>query len=185
MELIFIRHGRTNANDQKIYALPNEPLNERGKLQVNKLKNTFTKDYPVYISPYKRCQETASILFPKSELISEDDLREMSFGILEGRKFNEVYEKSPEILKPWMKDPYRYAPPEGESINEAYDRISKFISSIDDSSIFVTHDGVIRLALCYALGSPTHFFNFHIENASTVVIEESQGQKIIKSINGK
>lgn len=185
MDLILIRHGRTEANDRKVFATHEEPLNTIGKRQVAELKPHIDAQYPIYASPYRRCQETANILFPEDEIITKEELREMSFGCLEGHSFVEIFESDAEGLQPWMKDPYTFGPPQGESIDEAYERVSKYIKSIEESSILVTHDGFIRLALCSILGSSKYFFNFYIENASKAVIRKVEDQYIIAGINLK
>ena len=49
----------------------------------------------VYVSPLCRAVDTARVLFPAARLVPVHDLREMGFGIFEGRNYVEM-ERDPD-----------------------------------------------------------------------------------------
>ena len=67
----------------------------------------------VYTSPLSRAAETAGILFPDAPKVSVDGIKEMNFGVFEGRNYIEM-EKDPEYRK-WIDSEGKMQCPEGES----------------------------------------------------------------------
>ena len=83
MKVYLLRHGETEYNTQRRYLGRSDiPLSPRG------LADLAPADFcpqKVCISPLRRTAETAKILFPTARLVPIDGLREMDFGIFEGR----------------------------------------------------------------------------------------------------
>ena len=83
MRWFLIRHGKTQGNLEHRYIgnRTDEPLCEQG---IAELK---TKHYPmvqrVFVSPMKRCLETAALLYPGVPVDVVDDFRECDFGDFE------------------------------------------------------------------------------------------------------
>ena len=101
MEIILLRHGRTAGNLEKRYigGRTDEPLCEEG-VAAAKASGTFRDVKTVYISPMLRARQTAEIIFPDAELKVLDDLREMDFGVFEGRSPDEM-ENDP-VYRRWV-----------------------------------------------------------------------------------
>ena len=70
MKIYFVRHGSTDLFEQRISQPDNEPLNESGKLQANKLAKCFSDIHPDLIisSPHTRALQTAKIISPNIEI---------------------------------------------------------------------------------------------------------------------
>lgn len=188
MDLIFIRHGETDANKKKIYSTPLEPLNEEGKSTLSETAKRIKKYEFSHIetSPYIRAMETANIINESKgkKIISNDLLKELSLGDLEGHSFEEYYSKHPEKLGKWMEDPLHFAPPKGESILEGMKRARKVLHSFSDENVlFVSHEGFIKLCLCVVLEDPNAFFRFRIKNGSITIIHKEEGYFSIDGIN--
>ena len=82
MTVWLIRHGRTEWNDTGRYQGQTDlPLSNEGAAE---LARADFSPKTVYVTPLKRTQETARILFPDARQIVIDDLREMDFGAFEG-----------------------------------------------------------------------------------------------------
>lgn len=97
MKIYMIRHGATKGNREHRYVgctdesvLPEEKRKlaatrqkwkEQGKLQVVSA---------LYVSPMKRCRETAEILYPGIPQTITEDFRECNFGEFEYRNFEEL-----------------------------------------------------------------------------------------------
>ena len=84
-----IRHGMTEGNKYGRYiGKTDQPLCEEGKTDL------LTLSYPVpqavFVSPLKRCRETAQIFFPESDLRIIDELAECDFGDFENKNYKEL-----------------------------------------------------------------------------------------------
>ena len=85
LKIWLIRHGMTEGNRyQRYIGVTDEPLCEEGRELLEKF--TYPKPQAVFVSPLKRCLETAAILFgdPKVRII--DQLAECDFGEFENKK---------------------------------------------------------------------------------------------------
>ena len=90
-QLHLIRHGLTQGNLDGLYVGSGTdlPLCPEGEAALRDLKEKFV--YPrvdtVFCSPLQRATQTADILFPEaSHKMVVNDLREMAFGVYEGKK---------------------------------------------------------------------------------------------------
>ena len=89
LKLWLIRHGKTEGNKLARYiGTTDEPLCQEGIDFLGKM------DYPkvqnIYISPLKRCVQTAEILFPGELVHIIDELAECDFGEFENKNYKEL-----------------------------------------------------------------------------------------------
>ncbi len=159
MKFILVRHGETMANIGKIYSgWSNYELSEKGKLQIKILAEElriYNAD-TIYASSLGRTMETAKEIgkIIGKEVVSEDNLREMNFGIFDGKTAKEIEECYPDEWRTWINEYESYRIPEGESLQDMLDRVRKFIDSIKDKegiAIIVSHCGVIQATITYLL----------------------------------
>ena len=88
MKVWLIRHGMTRLGEEKRYqGALDEGLSAQGRAALKRAAFTPSR---VYVSPLLRARETAGLLFPASEQIVVPDLREMDFGVFEGRGWWEM-----------------------------------------------------------------------------------------------
>lgn len=149
MELYLLRHGRTEANEKKLYCGATDwHLSPGGKEELHRLADTrplppfdIVADTGMY-----RTKETADLLC-SGRRITLPELREMNFGLFE-RKAYETLRFDPYYLK-WISDASGDCScPWGESRNSFYARVrdsfAKFISPLDASRVcIVCHGGTI------------------------------------------
>lgn len=99
MELTIIRHGKTQGNIERRYigCRTDEPLTEEGKAELKEVRGCAPevagesqREAMLFVSPMIRARETAAILFPGAEQHVIDDLREMDFGIFEGKNYQDL-----------------------------------------------------------------------------------------------
>ncbi len=90
---IFVRHGKSQDNQDDLVSTPQTPLTKEGEAQARKTGRDLRSKGIVTIltSPFPRAQKTAEIIATQLKLSSEsikvvDDLRERGLGQLEGRK---------------------------------------------------------------------------------------------------
>ena len=156
-----IRHGLTEANEKGIYiGTTDYSLSEAGKRQLYDKLDEY--EYPrvqrVYSSPLKRCMETTEILFPDSEKMVVNNLREMNFGDFEEKSVEELINR--EDYKKWLKGGADNPPPNGETLQDlvirTYRALNEIIRNMMSEDIFeaaiVTHAGVLSNMLsCFGV----------------------------------
>ena len=88
IKIWLIRHGMTEGNrHQRYIGVTDEPLCPEG---IERLKNiTYPKPQAIFVSPLRRCQETAEILFPEQKVRIIDQLAECDFGAFENKNYKE------------------------------------------------------------------------------------------------
>lgn len=111
MLIYLLRHGMTELGQQKRYqGALDTPLSDAGRTALRPAK--FGTDV-VYVSPLLRARETAALLFPGAAQRAVPGLREMNFGIFEGRGWWEM-ENDP-AYRAWVDSGCMAQCPGGES----------------------------------------------------------------------
>ncbi|MBP3242623.1 MAG: histidine phosphatase family protein [Ruminococcus sp.] len=150
--ICLIRHGLTEANEKGIYIGSTDlPLSEKGANELLLKKDSMEYPYVdrVYTSPLRRCTGTADILYPYSDTVVVDELRELNMGIFENKSYAELMQR--EDYKAWLKGGKDSRPPEGESLQEMTARTFKAMHSIINDMMhcelgrcaIITHAGII------------------------------------------
>ncbi|MBC8585085.1 histidine phosphatase family protein [Youxingia wuxianensis] len=88
MKVIFLRHGKTAGNIQKLYnGSTDDPLCDEGIKEIAGYidESWYPKVDFAYISPLLRCRQTKGMIYPGVPDKIVSDLRECNFGRLEGK----------------------------------------------------------------------------------------------------
>lgn len=118
MKIYLLRHGETTYNVEKRYqGIMDIPLSPKGRAEL--VQADFSPAV-VYVSPLSRARETARILFPQAQQIVVPDLREMCFGIFQGKNFPELADDP--AYSAWVNANCETPCPRGESKPEFCDR---------------------------------------------------------------
>jgi len=140
----------------------------------------------VWTSPRLRARQTAVALTPSPRV--DDDLRELDFGELEGRTFDEIAASEPDLYRAWMETPTRIRFPGGESYADLKARAVRSLERIwdeQDVAVVVTHGGVIRAGLASWLGMPDEaIFRIDVRYGGVTVVERVAGTPIVRMVNG-
>ena len=89
IKLWLIRHGKTEGNKLSRYiGTTDEPLCQEGTEFLHKMD--YPKVQAVYVSPLKRCVQTAEILFPGEPVHIIEELAECDFGEFENKNYKEL-----------------------------------------------------------------------------------------------
>lgn len=159
--LVVIRHGHTEGNETARYIGKTDiPLSKNGLNEIENIAKEFEYPYveKVYSSPTLRCIQTARILFPDTELVTLDGIRELDFGRFENKSVEELIEL-PEY-KEWLKGGLDNNAHGGETIREMIGRTVAAINDILEDMMsmeiydaaVVTHSGIIMNMLsCFGL----------------------------------
>ncbi|MGZ5847184.1 MAG: histidine phosphatase family protein [Ramlibacter sp.] len=161
--IIAIRHGETSWNaDARIQGQLDIGLNETGRWQAQRVGQALA-DEPitaVYSSDLERAQATAqSISEVKGvPVIPHEGLRERSFGMFEGRTFDEIHQTWPEHANSWRKRIPEWQPPEGgESLLQLRERVTRTLEQLaarhpGEQIVVVAHGGVLDALYRVATG---------------------------------
>ena len=142
MKVYLLRHGQTEYNVDKRYQGTRDiPLSEKGRAA---LRRADIEPDTVYVSPLCRAVDTARVLFPAARLVPVHDLREMCFGIFEGRNYVEM-ERDPDYLA-WVGDDCMGRCPGGESRAEFSDRTCAAFASLVDEALARGADMLVVMA---------------------------------------
>ena len=151
-KIILIRHLKTNLNDGRFLGSENEiDIIENQDVSLE-LKNFNFSNFEIYTSPSKRCIQTINKLKLDSYNVS-DNLKEINYGKADGLFFDEVIDQYKYISDSIEKeDDFKF--PDGENNTMVYERIEKFLSTINQNSALFTHQGVVRCMIGFSLEIP-------------------------------
>lgn len=152
--IFLIRHGESiyNRDRNRLCGLTDIPLSSDGQKQCQYLSRSISrfKIGEIYTSPLIRALDSTRIIFPCKDIIIDDGLIEINYGLYEGIDVNE-FPTDPIILK-WNTSPGDLTFPEGDSIfthsRDTFDNLERIILSSSDSTIAcVSHRTTIRLLI--------------------------------------
>ena len=193
--LLLARHGQTVWHAENRYAGGDSDidLTPTGVEQA-RLLAAYARDRgvdAVVASPVRRARETAA---PAGAALGVpvtvvEDLREVRFGIVEGRTLDEVAREEPDgaaLVDRFRADPVAHPFPGAEPVADAADRCVRALRTIAAGAVaadapgatvlVVAHNTLLRLALCALLGVPVaryrHVFP-RLDNAAVTEIRLS------------
>lgn len=160
--IIAIRHGETPWNvDTRIQGHRDIPLNDRGRWQAAQVARALAGEpiAAVYASDLLRAHATGAAIAEAAgaPLHAEPDLRERSFGELEGRTFAEIEAALPEQARRWRQRDPHFAPEGGESLTLLRARIAEVTARLaarhlGQQIVLVAHGGVLDVLYRLATG---------------------------------
>ena len=192
IRLIFVRHGETCANVEKIVdgRTLDSDLTEKGiqQAQAAAEKLQGIKFEKIYSSPSTRAMRTASYVSKydhQKPILVDSRLYERFFGPYEGtpdETWNGLKHQQEEEIAALVTFEERFAyklHPDMESNEEIYQRLSDFITEITKSEVFgnyliVTHGGVLKaffMAEAAKHGYILNFYDFSSENCGMMVVD--------------
>ena len=196
-ELILIRHGKTAGNllGRYIGSRTDEPLCDEGR------EGLAGKQLPeierLYVSPMKRCVETAELLWPefdRKNIQKVTDLRECDFGDFENKNYKELSGNGD--YQAWIDSNGTLPFPNGESMDlfksrcrEAFAHIVEEVSGAEQEWIasgktgtfragIVVHGGTI-MAILEQYGYPKRaYFDYQVKNGCGYRLTPVEGTRL-------
>lgn len=181
----------TLGNKQKRYVgRLDESLCEEGKQMLIHKKGLFPKVDQIYISPMKRCIQTANILYPKIKRHRINELSECNFGIFEGKNYQELAFCSE--YQQWIASDGLLPFPGGESIvqfstrcHKAYQKIlqleEEHLEQTRERMIAVIAHGGTIMAVFSKFAYPMKgYYEWQIANASGILTEVRKTSLMVK-----
>ena len=106
--LILVRHCEPQEDSRGLcYGRLDIGLSDAGREHAERLAAALARHEwdAVYASPRLRALETAVAVAGNLDVVIDDDLREIDFGELEGRSYDEIAATDPELYRAWMERP--------------------------------------------------------------------------------
>ena len=186
--LLLVRHGETDWNRQgRFQGQIDIPLNANGRLQAEAAGRALATVHidRAYTSAMARPRQTAEAILrahPGVPLTSSRGLVEIGHGLWEGRLESEIAAGWPELLAAWKQAPQTVQMPEGENLQQVWDRSlqtwQRIASTLaaGETALVVAHDAVNKTILCALLGlTPADIWMIKQGNGGITVIDYPQG----------
>ena len=190
--VFLIRHGESIFGEERLCGWSNVPLSNRGREQAINLAERLKdiKFSRIISSDMIRTVETAEIInrFHGLKIEIEPGIRELNYGLWEGKSRREIEEEFPKEYSAWRLD-NSIAPPKGESAIEVYERSKKVIEKIVGevhygNILIVAHKSVNRLFICGLLGGDLRYYRRIGQDNCAINIIKYYGEfPVIERIN--
>jgi broad specificity phosphatase PhoE len=125
----------------------------------------------IYVSGYVRTAQTIDDTAQKFGIspVIDERLNEIDNGCIEGLSDEEIQQKYPEVWRGFRERLADFRFPEGETGEEARQRIAAFLDEkrnfhADENILLVSHEGLIRILMCHLMNRPVyHRWNLHVD----------------------
>jgi broad specificity phosphatase PhoE len=189
--LFVIRHAlAADADDLRLPGLDGALLRE-GRAQARLVAHRLRDFAPsaVYSSDARRARETGEIIAATCQIPLEVNpaLGEIDLGRWAGRTYADVVAADP-AARAWFTDPSSGAPPGGESLAVAAERVLRVMRALahgdDERVAIVGHAGSLRLALTQALGmSLSSYWRLRLDCAGLSVLTWAEDGLLVERLN--
>jgi probable phosphoglycerate mutase len=186
--LLLVRHGETDWNREgRFQGQIDIPLNDNGLAQAEAARHflegvTIHRAWTSVMARPRRTAEVILEVHPGVELASTEGLVEIGHGLWEGRLEREIAEEWPDLLADWKRAPHTVEMPQGETLQDVWDRSiaswDAIARSLQDgeTGLVVAHDAVNKTILCALLGlAPADIWAVKQGNGGVTVIDYPQG----------
>lgn len=194
MQLILIRHGKTDWNElERCQGSSDIPLNRNGITQAEKLAKSLKNEKLdfIYSSDLLRARVTAEKIagYHDLEIRLDSGFREMDQGDFEGLEFRFIREKYGHVLKEWRTNPETLIIPGGESLSAVQERahssVMKLLKNHTSKTVLVvSHNLTIVTLLCkFSHRSLKNFRDYIVSETSKTVINFHNGKSTVEIVN--
>lgn len=195
MELVLVRHAEPSEDARgRCYGSLDIGLSPVGATQCRVLAAGLTHEplRRVVSSPSTRALETARAIAAAHRLGVEidDRLRELDFGDIEGRTYEEISVELPELYRQWMERPTDTRFPGGEAYADLRERARSFVASLEiahqpGTVAAVTHAGFVRCVVAEILDLPAErVFRLAVDPASITRVAWMGHEPVLRLLNG-
>ena len=127
------RHGLTEENKRKAYLGWNDSPLCQEEAEALSSYSFPRQSYDLFVSSdLKRSLSTLELLFGETAPIVLSELREMNFGIFEGKTYAKL--KNVNEYEQWLRNYFTYPPSQGETIqqfadwvDQGWEKVKKFV----------------------------------------------------------
>ena len=160
-KIFLVRHGEAEGNYyRRCQGQFDAPLTDLGRQQAETLRARFAgvETAAVYASDLQRAADTVSIASGQ-RAAADKRLREVCFGVWEGRAWGNICREYPEEIENFLFTPYRFAVPGSESLDAVSKRMEEALLEIgarhEGETVMVgSHGMAIRVLTAKLMGIP-------------------------------
>lgn len=170
-------------------------LSARGQQRAELIARTLDRIplAAVYSSPATRALETATPLAAAHNLtpLVDDGLREIDFGELEGRRYDDIQVTHPDLYRAWMQTPTQVQFPGGESYPQLQARAVEALDAIrtrhrGSLAAIVSHGGILRAMLAHCLRMPAEtIFRLDQSYGALSMIDWLESTPLVRIVNAQ
>lgn len=180
MKVYLIRHYATQGNLEKRYVGSTDECLLESSIRELKVVGKKTlwndmKEILLFVSPLKRCIQTANLLFPHREQIVVENLRECYFGEFEYKNYEELNGNS--AYQRFIDTAGASGFPGGETKSEFQKRCTQAFEQIikeyqmEESLAFVVHGGTIMSILDTFSKPHQDYYDWQLRNGEAYVMD--------------
>ncbi len=134
-QIVLIRPGSTDYVEQKlVQGTLDVPLNAEGNSEVRRLIEELCPlgMDAIYASDSEPAMQTGEALAEAMDLKCRklERLRNLDHGLWQGMAIDEIRRKQPRVYRQWQDTPECVCPPQGETLDEADDRVRAAMAKI-------------------------------------------------------
>lgn len=192
--IYMVRHGETEFNKRKVYYGWSDPLlTPEGEQQCRNVKEKLKKVNfdAIVTSTLERTICSAQIITgtKRENLDMYDELKELNFGLWEGKNYKEIEKCFNEEWICWIKDWIGFCIPEGESFDIFYKRVKTCLIKLLDiyknkNILLVCHEGTLKIIAILLLNMQIEdYWKFTFEFGMFSKFEIEEDFTVIKKIN--
>lgn len=191
MEIYIVRHGETIWNKEKrLQGTSDIELNEEGRRLAKETgKNLWNVKFDaVYASSLKRAYQTAELIMLGRQIpvIRDDRIREIGFGVLEGKIMEQMTETEKICINQFFNRPEVYIPADGgERMEDAVKRATDFmqdkIEPLEQEGaervMIVAHGAINKAIMTYIkqLGKEDFWSGEFQKNCNAIIVNYTNG----------
>ncbi len=167
-QVVLIRPGATVYDEQnRVQGILDIPLSERGRAEVAQLAERLAEPCAgielaaLYCGPGESVVRTAEAVGKALGLRPKriDHLRNLNQGLWQGLQLDEIKRRNNRVFRQWLDDPVTICPPQGETIEDALDRIKQALRPLirrhhDEAIGLVVGEPIAQLIACYLRRDP-------------------------------
>ena len=187
-KITFICNGATiySEDDRFTDSEAYPPLNDAGQEEIERicdfLKKRGIKNDKIYTSPALRSKQSAAMIAKlfKQDYEVIDELHPRKCGSFNGLTFEQVYEKTPEVMDKLINCPEIAVPEDAESVTDFINRVDISLNKIIEDNlgnriIIVTHKDIIKAAIISALKIPhSSLHRIYVKSGSATQIKNNK-----------
>ena len=179
-----LRHGEP-LGGHRYRGQIDDPLSDKGWQQMRSAVGGANEWDVIVSSPLRRCAAFAEELAAKTGLpmVTDERLKEIGFGVWEGRTAEELRKSDPHCIERFWEDPVTHRPEGAELVAGFRARVAAAWQELLDRYpgqriLVVGHAGITRMILTLVLGSPPqHLFRIQVANAGlTRILVQGRGE---------
>lgn len=180
-QLDFLRHGEP-VGGRRYRGQTDDPLSDKGWAQMRAATAGARPWNAIVSSPLARCAAFSEWLTGETglPLVFDERLKEVGFGVWEGRTPDELKREAHECVFEFKRDPVANRPRGAELLADFHARAVAAYEDIlahhaGGHVLVVAHAGVMRMVICHVLGLPAaRAYHLNVASAGMARIKVEQ-----------